>query len=122
MAGEQSMLIRLYENFRNRDVDAMLAMMSPDVEWARDTGDGYLSGHDALRQHWHREWQDFATYLDPQSFSVTRNERTAVQVIRTVRDLQGRRLSETTLGHIFTIRDGLIVRLDIRESRAPDVA
>lgn len=115
MAGEQALLMRLYEAYRIRDIDALLAMMHPDVEWATGTDGAYLTGHDALRADLAGQWAETAPYLDPLSFSVTRNDRTAVQVVETVRDMQGRRLSERTIGHIVTIRDGLVVRLDIRE-------
>ncbi len=115
MAGEQALLMRLYEAYRIRDIDALLSLMHPDVEWATGPDGEHLRGHDAVRADLTGQWAETATYLDPLSFSVTRNDRTAVQVVQTVRDMQGKRLSEKTVGHIVTIRDGLIERLDIRE-------
>ena len=41
--------------------------------------------------------------------------RIVVDVHQIVRDLQGELLSEGDVQHVFTIRDGKIARMDIRE-------
>ncbi|MBV9490684.1 MAG: nuclear transport factor 2 family protein, partial [Verrucomicrobia bacterium] len=44
-ANESDLLRRAYEAFNRRDVDAVLAVMQPDVEWANGLEGGTVQGH-----------------------------------------------------------------------------
>ena len=53
----------LYEAFNRRDVDAVLAMMSDEVDWPNAWKGGRLVGRDAVRDYWTTQWLE----IDPTS-------------------------------------------------------
>ena len=52
----RAMLGTLYERFNARDVDAVLAYLTSDVEWPNGWEGGYVHGHDEVRDYWTRQW------------------------------------------------------------------
>ena len=53
-------------------------------------------------------------YVEPLGFTADAGGATVVDVRQIVRDLDGKTLSDKTVGHIFRIERGLIRRFDIR--------
>jgi ketosteroid isomerase-like protein len=68
----------LYSAFNARDVDACLAAMAPDVDWANGWEGGRVIGRAAVRDYWERQmvrWRSpssssLATWTGPCSTSV----------------------------------------------------
>ena len=48
-ADVQVLLRRVYTAFNARDIDAVLSMMHPDVEWPNGMEGGYVYEHDEVR-------------------------------------------------------------------------
>jgi hypothetical protein len=47
---------RLYQAFNSRDVDAVLAMLSPEVDWPNAWRGGRVVGLEAVRGYWSAQW------------------------------------------------------------------
>lgn len=75
---------------------------------------GHVNGHDEVRGYWTRQWAVIDPHVEPVGFATGPDGEIIVEVHQTVRDLEGRLLSDKTVGHIFSIDGGLIRRFDIR--------
>jgi ketosteroid isomerase-like protein len=115
MATDKELLTQLYDRFNARDMEAVLAKLHPDVMWANGMEGGHVHGRDAVRSYWTRQWAMIDPHVQPTGFSAGANGTTEVEVHQTVRDLEGNLLADKSVGHIFRIEDGLVVRFDIRE-------
>ena len=107
-------LMRVYERFNARDIDAVLAALHADVMWANGMEGGHVHGREAVRSYWTRQWATVDPRVEPTACSTGADGETIVEVHQTVRDLQGTVLVDQMVGHIFRIEDGLITRFDIR--------
>lgn len=106
-------LNHLYERFNARDVEAVLAAMQPDVEWANSTEGGHLVGHDAVRAYWTRQWAEIAPILIPETFSTDGLGRVVIEGRLRVRDRAGTLLADGRVRHAYTFKDGLVQRMDV---------
>jgi ketosteroid isomerase-like protein len=109
------LLQRAYAAFNARDIDGALATMRPDVVWPNGMEGGTVHGHEGVRSYWTRQWGMIDPHVDPVSFSEDESGRIVVEVHQLVRDLTGKRLLDRMVQHVYTLRDGLIRSMDIRE-------
>jgi hypothetical protein len=116
-ADEEQLLRRAYEAFNARDIDGALALMHPDVDWPNGMEGGREIGHDAVRAYWTRQFQLIDGRVEPTGFSTDDQGRVVVDVHQVVRDLNGELISEGEVQHVYTLRDGLVERMDIREEK-----
>ena len=59
MTADREILLRsLYDAFNARDIDTVVAAMSPDVDWPNGWEGGRVVGHDAVRHYWERQWAE----------------------------------------------------------------
>ena len=114
MPSDRELLVRLYDRFNARDMEAVLATMHRDVVWANGLEGGYVYGHDGVRDYWTRQWATMDSHAEPTSFSIGADGTGVVEVHLTARDLTGTLLFDTMGGHVFRIENGLITRFDIR--------
>jgi ketosteroid isomerase-like protein len=109
-------LLRLaYEAFNARDIEGALALMHPDVDWPNGMEGGRELGHEAVRAYWTRQFRLIDSHVEPVGFSEDEPGRVVVDVDQVVRKLDGELLSEQRVQHVYTLRDGLIARMDIRD-------
>jgi ketosteroid isomerase-like protein len=106
-------LRRAYAAFNARDIDRALAVMHPDVDWPNGMEGGRELGHDAVRDYWTRQFGLIDSHVEPESFEDV-DGKIVVEVHQVVRDLDGALLSDQQVEHVYTLRDGLIARMDIR--------
>ncbi len=106
-------LRRAYDAFNARDIEGALALMHEDVEWANGMDGGYEHGHAAVRAYWTRQWGLIDPHVDPLGFTAQDDGRVAVDVHAVVRDLEGATISDGRVIHVYTLRDGLVARMDI---------
>ena len=114
MESAERLLRRLYAAFNARDIDGALAGMQPDVDWPNGMEGGRELGHDAVRAYWTRQFGLIDSRVEPVGFAEDEEGRVVVDVDQVVRDLDGALLSEQRVQHVYTLRDGLIARMDIR--------
>jgi ketosteroid isomerase-like protein len=113
MPSVTELLDHLYDRFNARDIEAVLAILHRDVMWANGMEGGHVHGHDGVRSYWTRQWAMIDPHVEPTGFSAGADGAFHVRVHQTVRDLDGKLLSDKTVDHIFRIEDGLITRFDI---------
>ena len=114
MSGDVELLRYLYERFNGRDIEAVLALLRPDVLWANGMDGGHVAGRDGVRAYWTRQWAMIDPHIEPIGFSPGADGEVVVEVHQTVYDLNGDPLSSKMVGHVFQVEDGLIRRFDIR--------
>ena len=110
-----SLLKAAYSAFNARDIDGALATMQPDVEWPNGMEGGFVYGHEGVRAYWTRQWGMINPHVDPVSFKLESAGRIAVGVHQVVRDLSGKVLKDCMVEHVYSLENGLICRMDIRE-------
>jgi ketosteroid isomerase-like protein len=104
-----------YRAFNERDLDAALATMQPNVEWPNGMEGGLVSGHTGVRDYWTRQWSMINPHVDPVKLNVDGSGRIVVDVHQVVRDLSGKVLVDRNVEHIYSFEDGLIRGMEIRE-------
>jgi hypothetical protein len=114
MSHEMELLQRLYERFNARDIDSVLAALHDDVQWANGWEGGYVTGHDAVRLYWTRQWESIDPHVEPVRFSTGPAGEIVAEIRQTVRDRSGGLLADKLVRHVFEIDDGRIRRFDIR--------
>lgn len=109
------LLKRAYSAFNARDIDAALATMKPDVVWPNGMEGGVVHGHEGVRAYWTRQWGIINPRVDPVGFEEDESGRIVVHVHQVVHDNSGKLLFNRMVKHVYTIEDGLIRTMDIRE-------
>lgn len=104
---------KAYTAFNARDIDAALATFHTDVQWPKAFEGGYVTGHDAIREYWTRQWTEINPDVEPTAINERPDGTIEVTVHQVVKDLQGSLLFDGTVKHIYTIQDGLLRRMDI---------
>jgi ketosteroid isomerase-like protein len=112
----------MYDRFNARDIDGVLGALTDDVAWANGMEGGHVHGREGVREYWTRQWAVVSPHVEPVSFERAADGSIVVQVRQSVRDLQGRPLQDQThglkdktVGHVFSLQHGKVIRFDIRE-------
>jgi hypothetical protein len=114
----EALLRDLYGAFNRRDVDGVLVALHPDVDWPNAFEGGRVRGRAEVRAYWTRQFAQIDPNVEPLGFETTEDGRVAVRVHQVVRALDGSVLADHQVTHVYALRDGLIVRMDVIE--APD--
>ncbi len=113
ISGDEEILVAAYRAFNARNIDAVLALMHPAVVWPNGMEGGYVHGQEGVRAYWTRQWGMIDPHVEPVSFEKDEQGRTVVEVHQMVRDLDGNVLLDTIVHHAYTVRNGLIERMEI---------
>lgn len=108
-------LSNAYNAFNRRDVDTVLAMMHPEVDWPNGMEGGIEHGREAVRSYWARQWSMIDSHVEPVSFEKLEDGRVDITVHQTVKDLSGNLLIDENVHHIYTIENGLIQSMEIKK-------
>jgi hypothetical protein len=111
----QELISQVYAAFNRRDVEAALVLMSEHVSWPKASEGGRVVGKQDIRKYWTRQWAEFDPRVDVLEVVEREAGKTDVRVHQRVRNLKGDVLSDTDLWHLYTIANGLIERMDIKE-------
>ena len=112
----QTLIVQAYSAFNRRDIDSALALMSESVSWPRASEGGRVAGKEEIRSYWTRQWQEFDPHVEPLEVIDREDGTTEVKVHQLVKSLGGDVLSDSEVGHVYTITNGLIERMDLKES------
>jgi hypothetical protein len=122
MDNDVEMLKRLYERFNARDIDGVLVELTDDVAWANGMDGGHEQGREAVRAYWTRQWAMVSPHVEPVAFVRRADDTVVAEVLQTVHDLEGKPLTgqthglkDKTIGHVFHLRNGKVVRFDIED-------
>jgi hypothetical protein len=111
---------KAYAAFNARDIDAALALMTQDVEWPRAFKGGFVQGPQAVAAYWTEQWSEIDPHVEPVSFTSEDLMGIVVLVHQVVLDLTGAVLADEQVGHRFTMKDGLIQRMEVCAVPTPE--
>ncbi len=114
-AANIDLLKRAYAAFNRRDLDAALATMTPEVTWPNGMEGGTVHGHEGVRNYWTRQWGMIDPHVDPVTFEQENDGRIVIRVHQVVKELTGKLLMDRMVEHVYTLKDGLIAAMEIRE-------
>jgi hypothetical protein len=113
LAPEIELLRAAYAAFNARDIDAALALMTPDVAWPKAFKGGFVRGTEAVRAYWTEQWSEINPQVEPIAFYPEDAGQILVEVHQVVRDLDGVVLADGPVGHRFTFEHGLIQAMEV---------
>ena len=116
MANTPTLIAQAYSAFNDRDIDSALALMSESVRWPKASEGGRVVGKEEIRAYWTRQWKEFDPHVEPIEVIDREGGRADVRVHQLVKSLDGDVLSDTEVWHVYTIAEGLIERMDIKEN------
>jgi len=114
MVDKEEVLREVYALFNVRSLDLILERMDKDVDWPNGMEGGRVHGHEGIREYWTRQWKMIDPHVQPVGFATDEGGDTVVTVHQVVRDLEGKVLMDQQVLHVYTFRDGLIERMEIR--------
>jgi hypothetical protein len=110
---EIELLRAAYAAFNVRDIDAALALMTPDVAWPKAFKGGFVHGTEEVRAYWTEQWSEINPHVEPVAFHPEDAGQVLVEVHQVVHDLVGAVLADEYVGHRFTIEHGLIQTMEV---------
>ncbi len=118
MTDEREILRCAYRDFNSRNIDAVVSLMDPKVEWANGLEGGHVHGKDEVLAYWTRQFITLNPHVEPVRIEPGTDGRWVVEVHQVVHDQKGNLLLDTTVYHSYQFRDGLIARMDITRQEA----
>jgi ketosteroid isomerase-like protein len=108
-------LRRTYRAFNDRDVDAVLERVHPDVDWPNAWEGGRAVGRDAVRDYWTRQFREISSRVEPESFTEEPDGALTVLVHQVVHDAStGDLLTDSRVRHRYWFDDdGLVTRMEV---------
>jgi hypothetical protein len=88
--------------------------MHTDVDWPNVLDGVRLHGHDEVRAYWSRQFATFDPKVQPVRITLGDADQVIVEVHQVIRAVDGALLSESDVQHVYTLRDGLVARMDVR--------
>jgi uncharacterized protein (TIGR02246 family) len=104
---------RAYDAFNARDVEAVLEVLREDVDWPNVLDGVRLHGREQVRAYWTRQFELIDPQLRIESIGVHPHGPVVVTLRQVVRTLDGRLLEDRLIKHVYTLRDGLVARMDV---------
>lgn len=109
---QQAFFEALYKNFNDRNIDKVIAEMTPDVQWANGMTGGYVYGPDAVKDYWTNQFQLVSSKVTLLEIKKVK-DTVVINVLQVVHDIYGELLAEGIVKHIFHLKDQKIQRFDI---------
>jgi len=118
MTTTHTLIAHAYAAFNDRDIDTALALMTENVSWPKASEGGRAVGKEEIRAYWTRQWQEFDPHVEPLELIDHDGGTTEVKMHQLVKSLAGEVLFDGEVGHVYTIANGLIERMDLKERDA----
>jgi ketosteroid isomerase-like protein len=109
----KEMLRQAYDYFNSRNIEKLLPLLHQDVEWPNAMEGGIERGVSAVRDYWTRQWQIIDPHVEPVQFVADEVGRVDVTVHQVVLDMNGKLVVDQLVHHLYSFKDGLIVRMRI---------
>ena len=110
-----TLLKQAYAAFNARDMEGALSTMHANVEWPNGMEGGTVHGHEGVREYWTRQWGMINPHVGPVSFELDSSGSAVVGVHQVVRDLSGKILLDRMVQHVYSVKEGLIQSMTIRD-------
>lgn len=111
--GRADSLRALYQSFNDRDLDAVLAAMAPDVDWPNGWEGGRLSGHSEVRDYWERQWAQIRPMTLVRHIRDRPDGTVEARVRLVVRDPAGTVLERSEVTHVYEFEGPNVQRMTI---------
>jgi hypothetical protein len=111
----ESMLRRTYDAFNRRDVDAVLSVMTDDVDWPDMLAMTRAVGKEKVRDYWIGQFAQIDPSVEPIGFAVDERGDVVVTVHQVIRSLSGTVVADQRVQHAYTVRDGRVCAMDVRD-------
>lgn len=119
VSSDEETLRAAYRAFNARDVEAVLELMHPEVDWPNAWEGGRVIGREAIRDYWRRQFERISGTVEPERFDRDPDGSVTVTVHQVVRDATTNELqSDTHVLHRYRFEGDLIVRMDVLERPA----
>ena len=116
MPNTPTLIAQAYSAFNHRDIDSALSLMSENVSWPKASEGGRVVGKEEIRSYWTRQWKEFDPHVEPLEVIDQEGGITDVKVHQVVKSLGGDVLFDGEVWHAYIIVNGLIERMDLKES------
>ncbi len=103
---------KLWDALNRQDLEAARALLHPEVDWQDIINNGRRNGPGSVMDYWRQLFSVMRTETTVVENRSLGNGRIACSVHHLVRDPQGGIRTDEPLTHIFSFRDGLIIRMD----------
>jgi hypothetical protein len=117
MRDAQTLIAEAYSAFNQRNIDAVLALMSDSVSWPKASEGGRAVGKEEIRAYWSRQWKEFDPHVEPIEVIDRGAGKIDVRVHQLVKSLGGDVLLDREVWHSYTTSNGLIEGMDIEEKK-----
>ena len=110
-------LRQTYRAFNDRDIDAALELMHPEVDWPNAWEGGRVTGREAVRDYWTRQFEEISSQVEPEAFTEEPDGSVTVDVHQVVHDANsGDLLGDSRVRHRYWFDDdGLVTRMEVLE-------
>lgn len=122
MADTVTIIDQAYAAFNQRNIDAVLALMTEDVSWPNAWEGGKITGKEEIRAYWTRQWAELNPHVEPVAVTEDASGKLRVRVHQLVKNLQGDVLVDGEVLHVYTMSNGLISAMDLGDDAAPTIA
>jgi hypothetical protein len=109
----EQLIRKAYAAFNARDIDTALSTMHENIQWPKAFEGGYVTGKEAIREYWTRQWNEINPNVEPAGFKAREDGSLEILVHQKVKDLEGNILFDGAVKHIYSLEDGLLRRMDI---------
>ena len=111
-------LRQTYRAFNDRDIEAVVRLMHPEVDWPNAWEGGRVVGRDAVRDYWTRQFAEISSNVEPESFTEEPDGAITVDVHQVVHEANsGDLLTDSRVRHRYWFDDaGLVTRMEVFES------
>jgi hypothetical protein len=108
----EALLAPLYEACNRRDIAALAPLLTADVDWPDQAEGGRLTGPLALAAYWARNDESIHVEMAPFAFGLAADGRPFADLVLSIHNLRGQLWQESLVRQLFTLREGLIARMD----------
>ncbi|MDP2258729.1 MAG: nuclear transport factor 2 family protein [Caulobacter sp.] len=112
MPDPRAVIDALWPALTARDIDAVVALLHPDVDWQDTLNGGRRVGRDAVRAYLSEVMATVVVVSTPINVMRTGPDRYLARVNHVVRNSTGQFWGQEIVNHLVSLRDGLIVRMD----------
>ena len=109
----EALVQRLYDANGKRDFEAFSALVTPQLEWPDVTRGGLITTPEQVRDYWAYNDGYIRVEITPVEVHVTDDGRIVVDANQVIWNRTGALWSDLCVRHCYTLRDGLIWRMDI---------
>jgi ketosteroid isomerase-like protein len=113
--GASEIVRAAYAAFNNRDVDRGVALVADNVLWPNMPDGGFVRGRDGVRAHWREQFEAVDPHIEVLDIDADGDRHVRASVRQIVRSHEGQTLSDELVTHVYSVRDGLIERMELSD-------